>query len=119
MSNNSDDIQDYRVAQMKQIQTKGLELFTIKNRDYGDSFSTYGIIGVLIRIQDKISRSITITQEGIYLVKDERIEDTLMDLHNYAAMALMLMEEGRCSAGNDDETTIIDIPNTCMNDNEI
>jgi len=92
-----------RVTQMKIIQERGLDLFTKKNRDYGDAFATYGIIGVLIRIQDKIMRSITITQNGVNLVQDECMEDTLLDLHNYAAMGLMLMEEGRCS--NNDRMT--------------
>jgi len=101
-----DDIEtdNKRVVQMKTIQSRGLDLFTKKNKDYGDAFATYGIIGVLIRIQDKIMRSITITQNGVNLVQDECMEDTLLDLHNYAAMGLMLMEEGRCS--NNDTTYV-------------
>jgi beta-glucosidase/6-phospho-beta-glucosidase/beta-galactosidase len=82
-----------RVEQMKQIQQEALELFTRKNTDYGDAFATYGIIGVLMRIEDKLKRSMTITKNGVNLVQDERIRDTLIDLHNYAAMALMLMDE--------------------------
>jgi hypothetical protein len=35
----------------------------------------------------------TITKNGVNLVQDERIRDTLLDLHNYAAMALMLIDE--------------------------
>jgi hypothetical protein len=79
-----------RVEQMKIIQAKGLELFTKKNADYGDAFSKYGIVGVLMRIEDKIQRCLSITNNGVNLVDDERLEDTLIDLHNYAAMALML-----------------------------
>ena len=90
-----------RVTQMMNIQAEALELFARKNADYGDSFATYGIIGVLIRIQDKINRALTITSSGIQLVEDERISDTLLDLHNYAAMALMLMEEGRSETSQD------------------
>jgi len=82
-----------RVEQMKEIQSKALELFRRKNIDYGDSFATYGIIGILIRIEDKIKRSITITNNGVNLVDDESIKDTLLDLHNYAAMGLMLLNE--------------------------
>ncbi len=82
-----------RVEQMKQIQQEALELFTRKNTDYGDAFATYGVIGVLIRIEDKLKRSVSITKNGVNLVEDERIRDTLIDLHNYAAMALMLMDE--------------------------
>jgi len=82
-----------RVEQMRDIQNKGLELFTRKNADYGDAFAKYGIIGVLMRIEDKIQRSLSITKNGVNLVSDEGIKDTLLDLHNYAAMALMLLEE--------------------------
>lgn len=83
-----------RVEQMKKIQSEGLELFTRKNADYGDAFAKYGIIGVLMRIEDKMQRAISITKNGVNLVNDEGIKDTLLDLHNYAAMALMLLEEG-------------------------
>ena len=79
--------------QMQEVQNKGLELFKKKNADYGDAFAKFGVIGVLMRIEDKIQRSLSITNNGIHLVKDERIEDTLLDLHNYAAMALMLLNE--------------------------
>ena len=82
-----------RVEQMKQVQSNALELFIKKNADYGDAFAKFGVIGVLMRIEDKIQRSLTITKNGINLVKDEGIRDTLLDLHNYAAMALMLMDE--------------------------
>ena len=82
-----------RVEQMKQIQKTGLELFTKKNTDYGDAFAKFGLIGVLMRIEDKIQRSLSITNNGVNLVDDESIRDTLLDLHNYAAMGLMLLDE--------------------------
>lgn len=82
-----------RVEQMKLVQEKGLELFARKNIDYGDAFAKYGVIGVLMRIEDKIQRSLSITKNGVNLVSDEGIRDTLLDLHNYAAMALMLLDE--------------------------
>ena len=79
-----------RVEQMKDIQQKGLELFEKKNKDYGDAFAKFGLVGVLVRIEDKIQRAISISNSGITLVDDEGLNDTLLDLHNYAAMALML-----------------------------
>lgn len=82
-----------RVEQLKTIQNEALILFTKKNIDYGDAFSKYGVIGVLTRIGDKIQRSLSITKNGINLIQEEGIRDTLMDLHNYAAMALMLLDE--------------------------
>ena len=82
-----------RVDQMKNIQSTALELFTRKNADYGDAFAKYGVIGVLMRIEDKIQRALSITKNGVNLVNDEGIRDTLLDLHNYSAMALMLLDE--------------------------
>ena len=80
---------------MKQIQTTALELFRKKNSDYGDAFAKFGVIGVLMRIEDKIQRSLSITKNGVILVDDEGIKDTLLDLHNYSAMALMLLDENK------------------------
>lgn len=83
-----------RVSQMIHVQQSALELFKKKNSDYGDAFAKFGVIGVLIRIEDKIQRSLSISKNGISLVDDEKIRDTLIDLHNYAAMAIMLLDEG-------------------------
>ena len=58
-----------------------------------DLGTTYSCVGVLIRIGDKISRLQNISKKGIQLVEDEKIRDTLIDLHNYAAMAIMLLDE--------------------------
>ena len=82
-----------RVKQMNKVQKEGLELFIKKNKDYGDAFAKYGIIGILMRIEDKIQRSLSITKNGVTLVNDENIRDTLIDLHNYAAMGIMLIDE--------------------------
>ena len=80
-----------RVDQLKQIQQTALEMFIRKNADYGDAFAQYGLVGVLMRIEDKIHRAMTITKNGVNLVEDETLRDTLLDLHNYAAMGLMLI----------------------------
>jgi hypothetical protein len=82
-----------RVIQMRQIQNEGLTLFKKKNQDYGDAFATYGPIGVLVRMGDKISRLQSITNTGINFVDDESLRDTLLDLHNYSAMAIMLLDD--------------------------
>jgi len=82
-----------RVEQMIKIQNEALELFTKKNTDYGDAFAKYGVIGVLMRIEDKLHRYMSITKNGVNLINDEGIRDTLIDLHNYSAMALMLLDE--------------------------
>jgi hypothetical protein len=82
-----------RVCQLEKVQQEGLELFKRKNKDYGDAFATYGPIGVLVRIGDKINRLQSISNTGIQMVDDESIRDTLIDLHNYAGMAVMLIDE--------------------------
>ena len=91
-----------RLEQYKKIQKEALELFTRKNKDYGDSFATFGSIGVIVRLGDKIQRLMTINKTNITLVKEETIRDTLIDLHNYAAMAIMLLDESKefpCDGG--------------------
>ena len=75
------------------IQKKGAKLFKKKNKDYGNAFATYGPIGVMVRIGDKINRLMHVTKNGVNMVDNETIEDTLLDLHNYSAMALMLLNE--------------------------
>ena len=59
-----------RVDQMKKIQVEALELFTKKNIDYGDAFAKYGLIGVLMRIEDKLQRSMSITKNGVNLITE-------------------------------------------------
>ena len=82
-----------RVESMKTLQNEARELFAKKNADYGDSFATYGTIGVLVRMGDKINRLQSIEKNKVSFVNDESMRDTLIDLHNYAAMAIMLIDE--------------------------
>ena len=82
-----------RVAQYKTVQKEAIELFQRKNKDYGDAFANYGTVGVIVRMGDKINRLSSVTKNQVSLVQNESIRDTLIDLHNYAAMAIMLMDE--------------------------
>jgi hypothetical protein len=81
-----------RVEQMSLVQKEAIELFTKKNKDYGDAFATYGSVGVIVRMGDKIQRLMSISKNGLRFVDNESLRDTLMDLHNYAAMAVMLID---------------------------
>ena len=85
----------YRLRQLKQIQKQAFELFSKKNADYGDAFATYGAIGVLVRIGDKLQRLSSIEKNKVVLVDDESLRDTLIDLHNYSAMAIMCMDDDK------------------------
>ena len=82
-----------RVSILEKIQNEARDLFKKKNQDYGDAFANYGAIGVLVRIGDKISRLQSITTRQISLINTESLRDTLIDLHNYSAMAIMLIDE--------------------------
>lgn len=68
------------------------DLYIAKNRDYGnsihDTYEKYGLVSFLVRIEDKLNRARTLsTREA--LVADEKIEDTLLDMANYAILAVM------------------------------
>jgi hypothetical protein len=82
-----------RIIQMINVQNEAIELFKKKNADYGDAFANYGAIGVIVRMGDKIQRLVSITNKSVSLVGNESLRDTLIDLHNYAAMAIMLLDE--------------------------
>lgn len=104
-----------RVAQMISVQKEGLELFKKKNADYGDSFATYGPVGVIVRMGDKINRLSSVTNKGINLVDNESVRDTLIDLHNYAAMAIMLLDNKKKIANQDIENVKKESNNVSIN----
>lgn len=81
-----------RVEQMMNVQKEALHLFARKNADYGDAFAEYGPVGVIVRMGDKIKRLSSVSNSGVNLVDTENLRDTLIDLHNYAAMAIMLLD---------------------------
>ena len=96
-----------RITQFKTVQREALELFTKKNQDYGDAFATYGPIGVLVRLGDKLSRLQSITTSKITLINTETTRDTLIDLHNYTAMAIMLLDQDNEKLNNSDIDAIM------------
>ena len=95
-----------RVYQLRDIQCEAMSLFEKKNADYGDAFATYGTVGVLVRIGDKLGRYTSISKSGITLVDNEALRDTLIDLHNYSAMAIMLIDENEKKYSNEIVTEI-------------
>ena len=82
----------------QQICSKLHTIYVNKSQDYGDSFGeTYqklGIISALTRISDKYNRLISLATkpEEERRVKDESIQDTLLDLSNYCIMTVIEME---------------------------
>lgn len=69
-------------------------LYKSKNNDYGDSvaetYEKYGMDSFLVRMTDKLNRVYSLTRPGVeQKVMDEKIEDTLLDLANYAIIAVV------------------------------
>lgn len=79
--------------QLQNKQQQGLNVFTQKNADYGDSFAVFGVVGVIVRMQDKITRIINLLTCKTPVLVQESLMDTSIDLFNYSTMALMLLKE--------------------------
>lgn len=71
------------------------ELYINKNHDYGDSvhdtYIKYGLTSFLVRLEDKLNRARTLSNKEA-LTNDEKINDTLLDMANYAILAIMEIE---------------------------
>ena len=91
---------DY-ITLFRNVQDEAFELFKKKNTDYGNAFEEYGTIGILIRMNDKIKRAQTITNKNVTLVDTESLRDTLIDLHNYTALAITLLEKTKLKENNE------------------
>ena len=82
-----------KVAKHYTICQKLNQVYKAKNHDYGDSFGdTYkklGIISAVTRLSDKMNRLMSLAVSHDARVKDEKIEDTLLDMANYAIMTLI------------------------------
>jgi len=81
------------INKFREIQDECFNLFRKKNTDYGNAFEEFGTIGILVRMNDKIKRAMNISNKQLTLVNDENLRDTLVDLHNYCALAIILMEK--------------------------
>lgn len=68
-------------------------IYLAKNADYGSSFSEtfkkLGLISAVTRLSDKMNRLMSLATKDKAEVKDEKIEDTLLDMANYAIMTLI------------------------------
>ncbi len=68
-------------------------IYRKKNADYGNSFSRavekYGLVSALTRISDKFNRLESLILHQTQEVKDESVQDTLLDLANYCIMTVM------------------------------
>ena len=62
------------------------DLFEKKNNDYGSSYKDFTLLGLIVRINDKINRILTIEKKNI-MVNEDKCE-TVNDLYNYCIISL-------------------------------
>ena len=88
---------------------KMVEITKQKNHDYtgkgNDPFANFRntkncggaspLQGFLVRMNDKIARVSSFVEKGILKVKDESVEDTLLDLANYAILMRGYIEDSK------------------------
>lgn len=90
------------VQQFMDITTNMAKTYAAKNHDYGNSFDLslykFGLIASIVRMNDKMNRLETLASKKAE-VKDESVEDTLLDLANYAIMTVMWLRNSRCIDG--------------------
>lgn len=91
------NIDDLYIDVHKKLLDDMHDLYIKKNADYGnsvhDTYEKYGLVSFLVRMEDKLNRVRNLNKDNVKIsdakVKDEKIEDTLMDLANYAILAIM------------------------------
>lgn len=82
-------------AVFSQITQQMAKIYEAKNHDYGSSFShsmtEFGLISAVVRMNDKMERikSFAKMSPEEMKVKNESLQDTLLDLANYAVMTLV------------------------------
>jgi len=91
--------------EFKKIQEEQYKLFAKKMLDYGlgnvnlggnmdnAEDKKYSILGIQIRLNDKINRLKNLLKNNINYVKNESIEDTFIDISNYGIIALLLQRD--------------------------
>jgi hypothetical protein len=85
-----------KIERHEELLNKLHEMYIAKNHDYGDSvhdtYMKYGITSFLVRLEDKLNRARTISFKS-QMVEDEKLKDTLLDMANYAILAVLELED--------------------------
>lgn len=74
-------------------------IYTRKNHDYGNSttatYNKFGMTSYAVRLTDKVSRLSTLCKGETAQVNDESLRDTLLDIANYAILAIMDLDNSK------------------------
>ena len=82
-------------AVFSQLTQQMAKTYEAKNHDYGNAFGKsvdeFGLVAAAVRMNDKMERikSFVKMQPDQMKVKEESLQDTLLDLANYAVMTLV------------------------------
>lgn len=91
----NEEWEDFRLA-ATELYDEAYEVLLSKQRDYGPNNirrAPFGeMIGLLTRINDKVARAINLTNGGA-TAENESFRDTFLDLMNYGAIGVMLIDE--------------------------
>lgn len=76
------------------------EVFTKKRSDYGqtseETYKKFGPVSLLVRMYDKLGRlDNLLVKNNTAQVSDESVSDTLLDLANYAIIAIIELAKAR------------------------
>lgn len=89
------------LALHQELSKKSVAIMRKKNASYGSdadplmNFRRHGLYGMVVRLDDKISRLDNFVKSGINHIDDESIEDTLVDIQNYAVLFAFWLREQR------------------------
>lgn len=85
-------------GEFRDITDSMIQTYQAKNQDYGNSFEKtldrFGLVASIIRLSDKMNRIESLSQKKAK-VESESIEDTLLDLANYAIMTVIWLRRNR------------------------
>lgn len=85
-------------GEFRDITNSLTKIYQAKNQDYGNSFEKslykFGLVASIIRLSDKMNRIESLSQKKAK-VESESIEDTLLDLANYAIMTVIWLRKNR------------------------
>lgn len=87
------------IAKFSELTSHMLQTMEKKNKDYSRgadplrNFRRHGSYGIVVRMDDKISRLDSLLNkkysDNVPAIKDEKIEDTALDLANYALLLII------------------------------
>ena len=86
------NINEINKTTFEDILTQMLSTYKSKNADYGNSFdktlNEFGLVASVVRLTDKMERIKSLIKSDAKVL-DEKIDDTLLDMANYAVLTLL------------------------------